>query len=446
MGRVTNTSNGDIEGDVRLQNAARAIVSVSEAIDADGPPLGMFEDLDIIAGRGYLTPDEDELVRSRYALFLVRRAALLQALEAMEELAGHSGRRWGRAPQAFVLALTAGLVLVRATRGWIELAEACRPVRKLLDQSDSTRGIHRKTFADQYRATTRLHRLGLLRLARDHYLLHREDFGSVGEMPGMREVFEVLEECCGRPLVVLGFGAVLDRWRYRWFSFRRRHHSAWKFGEFTVFRWSGCLIADLRQPGVKPIHAPKRVGEDLRRRAIEAARPGDVFVTRHDDALSNLFLPGFWPHAALYFGEAAREGEEDFLEARKDGVRFREAADTLQVDAFVLLRPPLDTGDIATALNRARAHAGKPYDFCFDFRRSDRLACTEVVYRGFHGVGGLQFELVETSGRHCLPAEELIHQALEQGFKVVAAGGIGSSEWLAGLAAELALHRTRCGL
>jgi hypothetical protein len=49
-------------------------------------------------------------------------------------------------------------------------------------------------------------------------------------------------------------------------------------------------------------------------------------------------------------------------------------------------------------------------------------------------------------GRLCLPAEELIHQALEQGFEVLLSCGIGSGGLLRGQRAELALHSSRAGI
>jgi hypothetical protein len=225
-----------------------------------------------------------------------------------------------------------------------------------------------------------------------------------------------------------------------------------------VFELSGRAIAELRQPGVKPSGAPKRVTPELRERILRLAKPGDVFVTRHDDALSNLFLPGYWPHVALFIGSEAQRSRLDlspqagaadpvvFLEAKKDGVRFRPASDTLEVDALVILRPPLSGADLAGALAGAMRHAGKPYDFAFDFRNADRLVCTELVYRSYHGAGGLAFALIETGGRLCLPAEEWIAQALAQGFRVVAACGVGKDEIVSGTRAELVLHASRSAL
>ena len=116
------------------------------------------------------------------------------------------------------------------------------------------------------------------------------------------------------------------------------------------------------------------------------------------------------------------------------------------MDALVVLRPPLGVREIADSLARGMRHVGKPYDFAFDFRNSDRLACTAVIYRAYHGAGELAFSLVETGGRLCLPAEELITQALAQGFRVVAACGVGNDEIVSGTRAELVLHASRSAL
>ena len=134
-----------------------------------------------------------------------------------------------------------------------------------------------------------------------------------------------------------------------------------------------------------------------------------------------------------------------FLESKKDGVRLRPPEDTLAVDAFLILRPPLPPEEIREALIRAIGHSGKLYDFVFDFRCSDRLACTELVYRAYHHCGPVEFSLCEVGGRMCLPAEELINQSLAQGFKIVASCGIGSGGILKGLKAELAVHNSRAG-
>lgn len=38
----------------------------------------------------------------------------------------------------------------------------------------------------------------------------------------------------------------------------------------------------------------------IQRGEFRPAEDGDVIITRHVTALTNLFIPGFWPHAALY--------------------------------------------------------------------------------------------------------------------------------------------------
>jgi hypothetical protein len=225
------------------------------------------------------------------------------------------------------------------------------------------------------------------------------------------------------------------------------------------------LIADAY---VVPGHQPS-LPDDVTGQLSEILRPGDVLITRKEHALTNYFLPGYWPHAALYLGQPdqlARMGiaEHDnvrprwqrlldcdrdeprrVLEAMKDGVWIRSIASPYGVDAVTVLRPQLAEVEIAEALTRGLFHEGKAYDFDFDFTRADRLVCTEVVYRSYEGVGGVQFQLSPRAGRLTLSAEDLIGMALQRRhFDLLAVYAPSYGESLqTGEAAEALIRKTQ---
>ena len=140
----------------------------------------------------------------------------------------------------------------------------------------------------------------------------------------------------------------------------------------AVLEWGGRLVAE-----VKDRWREKRVSGDVRQELAGLLRPGDVLVTRHEYALSNLFLPGYWPHAALFVGrpedrerlgieidpdKAERwSGDRCVLEALKDGVRFRPLEETASVDALAVLRPRLSNEELVRGLSRVVEHEGKLY-------------------------------------------------------------------------------------
>lgn len=188
----------------------------------------------------------------------------------------------------------------------------------------------------------------------------------------------------------------------------------------------------------------KRVSVERRNSMLDFLQPGDVLITRHDAALTNLFLPGFWPHAALYVGtEAQREvlgvnvdthiaskwaGDKCVFEALKDGVRFRPITQTLAVDNFVVLRPTLSASEIRAGIERVVVHEGKLYNYDFDFFGSEKLVCSEVVYRAYDGLGDLSFPLIERAGRHTLSPEDIVDLAINgNGLSVVGIYGFGAS-------------------
>jgi LmbE family N-acetylglucosaminyl deacetylase len=176
-------------------------------------------------------------------------------------------------------------------------------------------------------------------------------------------------------------------------------------------------------------------------------QPGDVLLERREWYLSNLGLPGFWTHAALYVGTpeerraffddpdvralALAEGQADgdleallarrspeavtasraadaaghpprVLEALSEGVSFTSLEHSAAADSLAVLRPRLDRRARAVALLRAFHYAGRPYDFDFDFRTDSSLVCSELVYKAYEpgpGMPGVRYDLEEIVGR-----------------------------------------------
>lgn len=380
--------------------------------------------------RGYFDPIEDERLRETYTRYLAIRVALWDVVRCFKAQARTVQRRPETAKDSdwhgFAIAFCAAEIIVRTGEYLIDLARGRDIIWQKLDEADQRYGIARKSFTRLYRQLTSTFRMHGFYTACQTYDAHKAHIAAALDTDALRPVADILENL---NLPTASRGDHLRR--YRMFvrhSLKRRNTSAIRNVIFAAFEAIGSDVAELKIPLVKALKAPKRVTPDIIVALREVLRPGDVFVTRHDDAMSNLFLPGFWPHSALWLG-----GEHDILEAKKDGVLFRDLEETLQVDAFVVLRPKLTQAQIETALRRGCSHAGKLYDFIFDFRTTDRIVCTEVIYRSYHGVGDIDFKLGLQAGRHCLSAEDLLNQGVgNDWFDVVAIYGVGGNALIIG--------------
>jgi len=162
--------------------------------------------------------------------------------------------------------------------------------------------------------------------------------------------------------------------------------------------------------------------------------PGYVLLERQNWFLSRAFMPGYWAHTALYVGTRQdlqqlglhsdprvaphweafirrdEQGHEHvIIEAVPRGVRISTLEHVLGVaDSAAVLRPKLTADQRREAVAQAFNHLHKPYDFEFDFFSTDKLVCTELVYRCYDGP--LQFELVNVMGRLTLPPTELVRK------------------------------------
>ncbi len=159
-------------------------------------------------------------------------------------------------------------------------------------------------------------------------------------------------------------------------------------------------------------------------------KPGDILIERQDWFLSRAFMPGYWAHAAIYAGTAEElrqlgvdkdpraiaqfakitdDGSGIVLEAVPAGVRATSFQHCLGVaDSAAVLRPKLPADKVKESIIRAFQHIGKKYDFNFDFFSSDKLVCTELVYRSFDH--GIHFPLINVMGRMTLPPTELVRK------------------------------------
>lgn len=176
--------------------------------------------------------------------------------------------------------------------------------------------------------------------------------------------------------------------------------------------------------------------------------PGDIFLTRREWYMSNVGIPGFWSHAALYVGTpeerkshfatpevaarvraragrdaaledlitlpspspSARGGVPRVLEAIAEGVAFTTLERAAHADSIAVLRPLVGDTEKARAIWRAFQYAGRPYDYNFDFRSDDTLVCSELIYKAYRelpGEQGIALPLARTLGRPMISPNEL---------------------------------------
>ena len=414
----------------------RAVTALAAAVDELDNAAPADDIIAAAADRGLFRPEEESMLLSWFARFLTIRSGLWEVIGDVSRPLGGSvhGVLDTDGWRCFVLGYTSACLIVRLDRTLLETVARDSVTQRKLNEGSELHRIPRKQYTAIFESFANPSKAHLMEQAMRLARSQRRRLDAMSEDPivgdfvtHLPEREKVLEPSRRRYLSLL--------MNYLVHAFRRRGASARQQAIFTALETGGRVASELRDQWT-----PSRVDDELRDRLDALLKPGDVLITRHDRALTNLFLPGFWPHAALYIGSeddrlnmnvaldedrATRwSGDRRVLEALKDGVLFRPLDQTLAVDAVAVIRPQLDQSDIARGLARVAKHEGKLYNFDFDFFSSDRLVCTEVVYRAFDGLGSIRIPLQERSGRPTLSAEDLLDLAYAgRGFDPVAVYG-----------------------
>ncbi|MDD3148412.1 MAG: YiiX/YebB-like N1pC/P60 family cysteine hydrolase, partial [Candidatus Riflebacteria bacterium] len=219
-----------------------------------------------------------------------------------------------------------------------------------------------------------------------------------------------------------------------------------------IFTWVG----DTR---VKEKHS-RLISADQLEKFAGLLKPGDILVGRQDWYLSNIFLPGFWPHALLYIGtpaEVSKEFDSDpeitnwckkndarnfsellekhypkaakiwkspntsdgktrrIMEAISEGIVLNSIPGALHCDYVAAVRPRLKPMAIARAILLAFSYYGREYDFQFSFNTEQSLVCTELVTKAYSRSDdqGLRFPMVKSLGNYGIPADSIVREFAE---------------------------------
>lgn len=193
----------------------------------------------------------------------------------------------------------------------------------------------------------------------------------------------------------------------------------------------------------------------------QSLEPGDILLERREWYLTNVGIPGFWTHAALYIGTPEqrlalsqdpqvktwlgqmgalsldaliqqrypdafagmqrpyRDGQlPQVIEAISAGVSLTSLNYSATCDSLAVLRPRLSKADRAAAVVRAMRYHARPYDYAFDFASDQSLVCTELVVKSYlpgERKQGLELPLENVMGQMITPANAFVRQ-FDQSF------------------------------
>jgi hypothetical protein len=228
----------------------------------------------------------------------------------------------------------------------------------------------------------------------------------------------------------------------------RAGHNAWFPLQKEVAEWMG--HTKVWRPHTYLIR-PEQIG-----RISQVLEPGDILLERREWYLTNVGIPGFWTHAALFIGSAeqraalSRDAQvlswlqacgakslDDLIakrypgayaemqipcgdgrlprviEALSPGVCLTSLHHSATCDSLAILRPRLSKTDRAAAVVRAMRYFGRPYDYAFDFGSDQSLVCTELIVKAYlpdRTKKGLKLPLERLMGNLVTPANAFVRQ------------------------------------
>jgi len=157
-------------------------------------------------------------------------------------------------------------------------------------------------------------------------------------------------------------------------------------------------------------------------------RPLDLVLMSNKTYYGGRFVPGRFTHSAIYLGTEAElraiglwndpairplQGDiragKVFLEAFRPVVRLITPNKLFETDSVAILRPDLTLTQRREAARRGLSKLGVPFDYWFDNRTTDELACTELIQ---YAMPWITFDETVSYGRPAAMPDAMVAQAI----------------------------------
>ena len=371
--------------------------------------------------RGYFSAAEHDAIEGLLFRFMVNRGAFWGQLD-LTEAAGVEPVSNGDDPKCQALALHAGFSLADSNAFLVAEFFDDPVARKKLNESFYRSEIARDTYNRLFRTLESGTRGQALKHAWTLFEQREKTESApsgwrVADAPEFLALLEaiprlhrnVVENTHIAFAQEAGNVAILEREANSTKAMAVAHESKLKL-ESVGYQIRSLVFKDvsrIKSPTAQLIHfAPEQVQQ-----IHNLLLPGDILLSYTAGYVSDVFIPGKFKHGMTYVGtQSAGNTSRDLIEAVAEGVKYSDLDHILDthINRLLVLRPRLSTAEREEFLVEISRYLGDSYDFQFDFADASRQVCTELIYRGLQGRGGIEFELTQRAGHPTLSADDIV--------------------------------------